>query len=202
VLATAFQTRELLADAGLPTVPLNALRGQVSWGRVADLPAEAQDLLPPQPVNGHGSFLHGMPGPDGSAAAGMPVWVAGSTFERGATEADTKPSDRSANQIKLERLLPALASRMGAALGHADMWAGVRCTLADRLPAVGPLDAQAAPGLYVCAGLGARGLTLSVLCGEVLAAWLHGEPWPTDRKLALALLAERFAAKGHKRQSP
>ncbi|HEX5806853.1 MAG TPA: FAD-dependent 5-carboxymethylaminomethyl-2-thiouridine(34) oxidoreductase MnmC [Macromonas sp.] len=202
VLATAFQTRSLLREAGLPTVPLNALRGQVSWGRVADLPQQAQACLPPQPVNGHGSFLHGMPGPEGSAMAGTPVWVVGSTFERGATQADIKPSDRQANQTKLERLLPALAPRMADALAHADMWAGVRCTLSDRLPAVGPLDKQAAPGLYVCAGLGARGLTLSVLCGEVLAAWLHGEPWPAERKLAHALLAERFAAVSGRHQSP
>ncbi len=203
VLATAFATRTLLDEAKLPTVPLNALRGQVSWGRVSDLPAAAQALLPAVPVNGHGNFLQGMPGPEGSPWAAAPVWVLGSTFERGVTQAVLKPEDRAANQTKLARLLPALASAMTDALAQADMWAAVRCTLADRLPAVGPVDGAAAPGLYVCAGLGARGLTLSVLCGEVLASWLHGEPWAAERKLAQALLAERFRSPaGKARQSP
>lgn len=195
VLATAFPTRALLSDAGLPIVPLNALRGQISWGHLADLPPAALTLLPPWPVNGHGSFVHGMPGPAGADGANTPLWVTGSTFERGATQATLKPEERAANRSKLARLLPALEAPMSNALDEAGLWAGVRCTLADRLPAVGPVDAQAAPGLYVCAGLGARGLTLSVLCGEVLAAWLHGEPWPTERKLAQALLAERFRNK-------
>lgn len=194
VLASAFHTKALLETAGLAGLPLNALRGQVSWGCVAELPPGAQQNLPPYPVNGHGSFLHGMPGPSNSLAAGQPVWVTGSTFERGAVSPEVKLADRPANRAKLERLLPELGDRMTDALDKADMWAGVRCTLADRLPAVGAIDSAHAPGLYVCAGLGARGLTLSVLCGEVLAAWLHGEPWPTERKLAQALMAERFLA--------
>jgi tRNA 5-methylaminomethyl-2-thiouridine biosynthesis bifunctional protein len=74
-------------------------------------------------------------------------------------------------------------------------WAGVRCTVPDRLPMVGFLAPESWPGLMVCAGMGARGLTLSVLCGEVLAAQYFGEPWPLERKLACALLAHRFAAK-------
>jgi tRNA 5-methylaminomethyl-2-thiouridine biosynthesis bifunctional protein len=43
--------------------------------------------------------------------------------------------------------------------------------------------------------MGARGLTLSVLCGELLAALMHGEPWPTERKLVHSMLAERFEHK-------
>jgi hypothetical protein len=46
----------------------------------------------------------------------------------------------------------------------------------DRLPVVGAPDASALPGLFVSTGMGARGMTLAVLCGELLAAQLHGEP--------------------------
>ena len=41
--------------------------------------------------------------------------------------------------------------------------------------------------------MGARGLTLSVLCGELIAAQLHGEPLPLDHRLAQHLGTERLA---------
>ena len=40
--------------------------------------------------------------------------------------------------------------------------------------------------------MGSRGLTLSLLCGELLAARLPGEPLPLDAKLAAALDSERL----------
>ena len=187
VIAAAYDSSALLQASGLATPPLNPLRGQISWGALADLPAEARALLPAAPVNGHGCFMSGTPGPDG-----RPAWIAGSTFERGAAQAGLKPADQLANRDKLLRLLPALGAALAPAFEQASAWAGLRCTLPDRVPAVGPLDAQAWPGLHVCAGMGARGLTLSVLCGELLAALLHGEPWPVERKLAQSLLASRF----------
>lgn len=187
VIAAAYDSRALLQASGLATPPLNPLRGQISWGALEDLPAEARALLPAVPVNGHGCFMSGTPGPDG-----QPAWIAGSTFERGATQAGLKAADQLANRDKLLRLLPALGAALAPAFEQAGAWAGLRCTLPDRVPAVGPLDAQIWPGLHVCAGMGARGLTLSVLCGELLAALLHGEPWPVERKLAQSLLASRF----------
>ncbi len=188
VIAAAYDSSALLQASGLATPPLNPLRGQISWGALEELPPEVQALLPTMPVNGHGCFISGTPGPDGRAA-----WIAGSTFERAVTEARLKPEDQLANRDKLLRLLPALGAALAPAFKQAGAWAGLRCTLPDRVPAVGPLDAQAWPGLHVCAGMGARGLTLSVLCGELLAALLHGEPWPVERKLAQSLLASRFA---------
>jgi tRNA 5-methylaminomethyl-2-thiouridine biosynthesis bifunctional protein len=183
VLATAYGTRALLERSGFASPPLNPLRGQISWGAIDDLPQAARALLPEVPVNGHGCFVSGTPGPDG-----RPAWIAGSTFERGALVAGVKPEDQIANRDKLMRLLPALGAALAPAFEQAGAWAGLRCTLPDRVPAVGPL----APGLQVCAGMGARGLTLSVLCGELLAALLHGEPWPVERRLAQSLLAARF----------
>jgi tRNA 5-methylaminomethyl-2-thiouridine biosynthesis bifunctional protein len=68
----------------------------------------------------------------------------------------------------------------------------VRCTAPDRLPIVGPVDATDLPGLWVNTAMGARGLTLALLCGELLAARLQGEPLPLDAKLARALGTERL----------
>ncbi|WP_231849347.1 FAD-dependent 5-carboxymethylaminomethyl-2-thiouridine(34) oxidoreductase MnmC [Serpentinimonas raichei] len=190
VLAAGFAVRGLLAStdwAGSP-LPLHALRGQVSWGLLDDLPAAARAALPPWPVNGYGSFLHGMNGPSGA-----PMWIVGSTFERGNTSAAVTEADHAANQARLQRLLPRLGTLMQPAFHAAQGWAAVRCTLPDRLPAVGVLDAVRWPGLHVLTGLGARGLTLSVLAGEVLAAQLHGEPWPLEPRLAQMLLAQRFS---------
>lgn len=196
VLATAYGTRELLERSGLASPPLNPLRGQISWGALDDLPTDVRALLPQVPVNGHGCFVSGTPGPDGRAA-----WIAGSTFERAVSKALLKPEDQLANRDKMMRLLPLLGTALAPFFDQAGAWAGLRCTLPDRVPAVGPLDAQAWPGLHVCAGMGARGLTLSVLCGELLAALLHGEPWPVERKLAQSLLAARFVRNGSNQSS-
>lgn len=94
---------------------------------------------------------------------------------------------------------------------------GWRATTPDRLPLVGPLvdpdgmvraratgarldalrhlprshDAQG--GLYVCTGLGSRGITSAVLAGELLAAWVTGAPFPVDADLRDALDPARFA---------
>lgn len=186
VLATAWRTRALLASTGCESLPLNPLRGQVTWGSMADV-ASPHTALPPFPVNGHGALVHSIPGPDGHSA-----WVVGSTFERAMPEPAIRPEDRAANFQKLQSLLPEAAALLAPRFDAAHDWAGVRCTLPDRVPAVGWPAPETLPGLAVCTGLGARGLTLSVLCGEWLAAALHGEPWPIERKLAESLNAARF----------
>ncbi|MEM6938255.1 MAG: FAD-dependent 5-carboxymethylaminomethyl-2-thiouridine(34) oxidoreductase MnmC, partial [Pseudomonadota bacterium] len=91
-------------------------------------------------------------------------------------------------------------------------WSGWRLATPDRLPVAGPvLDMTTAaeklrwvrggrvgdaapwlPGLYVVAGLGARGFTTGPLLGEWLASMLVGDPWPLPRDLALAVSTSRF----------
>lgn len=186
VLATAWHTRALLASVGAGPLPLNPLRGQVTWGALESV-TPPRTALPPFPVNGHGALVHGVPGPDG-----RPAWVVGSTFERAMPEPVVRATDRVANLLKLQALLPDAAALLAPQFDAAHDWAAVRCTLPDRVPAVGLVAPQALPGLAVCTGLGARGLTLSVLCGEWLAASLHGQPWPVERKLAESLNAARF----------
>jgi len=192
VLACGFDVRALLAtlDNGDAALPLHALRGQVSWGRMTQLPPALVERLPPWPVNGYGSFLHGIPD-----AHGQPFWIVGSTFERGATQATLQQADQQANAERLARLLPALAGAFDPLDTQVQAWAGVRCTLPDRLPAVGAVAPERRPGLHVLTGLGARGLTLSVLAGEVLAAQIEGEAPPVHPKLVRKLLASRFAGR-------
>ncbi len=217
-ITAGFGSVALLRHADGHALPLHALRGQVAWGPVpADAGADAPDpaALPTFPVNGHGSLIAHVP-----SLAG-PMWVTGSTFERGQSEALIHEADHVINRERLAELLPSAAEVLDDQWrdGRAQAWAGVRATLPDRLPAVGawapsndqntesnrPLaqDQQAqaatkneAPGnrlpLHVLTGLGARGLTLSVLCGEIAAAWLHGEPLPVEAALAHKLRAGRF----------
>lgn len=201
VVCAGFDSLSLLETADAPAIPLHALRGQVAWGPMAALAPSIQNALPPCPVNGHGSLVSAVRGPDS-----RPIWCMGSTFERGSTDRTPRAIDHEANLEKLRRLLPAAAEALAPVWPNAHAWAGVRCTLPDRFPAVGAVDPDGLPGLHLIAGLGARGLTLSVLCGEVLAAELHGEPWPVERPLALALQAQRFALRARRganaRQSP
>jgi tRNA 5-methylaminomethyl-2-thiouridine biosynthesis bifunctional protein len=99
-----------------------------------------------------------------------------------------------ANNFKhLEQLLPSLACHLAAAFatGTLKTWKNTRCVTADRLPAVGPLQASDQPGLWLCAGMGSRGLSFSVLCAELLAARFGAEPLPIEAKLATSLEALR-----------
>jgi tRNA 5-methylaminomethyl-2-thiouridine biosynthesis bifunctional protein len=99
-----------------------------------------------------------------------------------------------ANQLRLSTLLPTLGEAMAAQFDPARVqgWAGLRCTLPDRLPAVGPIDSERLPGLCLSAGMGARGISLAVLCGELMAAWLDNEPLPLEASLAKHLAAQRY----------
>jgi len=173
------------ATAGLPHFkPMQILGGQVSWGmeRAGD-----ETHFPAGPVNGHGSFVPHVP-TDGAFA-----WVAGASYETDA------PPRRDAHTIGLEnlgrlaRLLPdaahALAPRFSA--GEVHSWHGNRCATPDRLPMVGALQAGGMPPIWINASMGSRGLTYAVLCAELLAASLGGEPLPLEGSLARLLAATR-----------
>jgi tRNA 5-methylaminomethyl-2-thiouridine biosynthesis bifunctional protein len=170
VLAAAHGTAGLLRGR----LPLQPVRGQVSWGFV---PPELQ--LPSFPVNGNGHFLPGVPLGRGTA------WLCGSTYGRGDADTAERAADHRSNFEKLSRLLPALARQLEPqfASGAVGAWTGVRCASADRRPYLG----HVAPGLWVSTAMGSRGLTFAALCGELLAARLHGEPLPLERRLAEAL---------------
>jgi tRNA 5-methylaminomethyl-2-thiouridine biosynthesis bifunctional protein len=184
VVAAGFDSLDLLASADAPALPLSPLRGQLLWG---PMPAPPHPL-PPFPVNGLGNFITGVP------VDGTPSWVLGSTFERGCRESLLRDTDTQEVAAKLAVLLPesarVLAPQIASAAARA--WAAVRCTVPDRLPVVGAPDDAALPGLFVSTGMGARGMTLAVLCGELLAAQLAGEPLPVPLRQTRALAPQRL----------
>jgi tRNA 5-methylaminomethyl-2-thiouridine biosynthesis bifunctional protein len=170
VLAAGDATATLL-DGALPLLPV---RGQVSWGFHRD---ELQ--LPPFPVNGNGHFIPGVPLGRGTA------WLCGSTYQRGETDLEPRTRDHAANLERLAALLPEVAQQLAPAFEHGlvGAWTGVRCASSDRRPFLGEVK----PGLWVSTAMGSRGLTFAALCGELLAARLHAEPLPLERRLADAL---------------
>lgn len=201
VIAAAYHSSALLqqlaAASGQPActdapfgIAFKPLRGQIAWGWQDDLPHP--DALPPFPVNGKGSMAAHIP--HATPERQGPMWITGSTFNRGDT--DPSPRERDMGEIlaKLQILHPAAGKALAPAFAQsqARAWAGVRTTLPDRLPVVGPLPVPGLEGISLCAGMGARGLALAMLCGEQMAALLHDEPWPQERKLGQMLSASRW----------
>jgi len=173
-------------SAGLaPSVLLQPVRGQLAWGRMAS------DMdLPPMPVNGDGHLIAQVPDPGG------PLWLTGATFDRDNGEARLRSEDTEFNRQRLARLHPQAARQLAPLFerGELQSWAGVRCASSDRRPLVGPRDADAPDGVWLCTAMGSRGLSFAALCAELLAARWHGEPLPLPAVQARALDAQRRAA--------
>jgi tRNA 5-methylaminomethyl-2-thiouridine biosynthesis bifunctional protein len=168
---------------------LQALRGQLSWGWRDGNGSDAA-AFPDTPVNGRGNFIPQVPTAQGLA------WYLGSSFARDDLDACPRDADHLANLARLQSLLPATARALepqfpGGALATVQAFTAVRCSSPDRLPVLGPVDAENQPGLWVSTAMGARGLTLAVLCGELLAAQWYGEPAAVEEKLAQAMFAGR-----------
>ncbi|MHB1248714.1 MAG: FAD-dependent 5-carboxymethylaminomethyl-2-thiouridine(34) oxidoreductase MnmC, partial [Polaromonas sp.] len=185
VLAAGYASRALAAGADR-RLALQAVRGQVSWAWHE--PGVAQ-TLPPFPVNGYGGLIPAAPLTDASARL---AWVTGSSFERDNASVETRPDDAQHNLGRLQTLLPAAARQLADQFesGTVNAWAGVRCATPSHMPALGPLEG---PDLWLCSGMGSRGLTFAALCGELLAARLHAEPLPLAQRLADALLPQYAA---------
>lgn len=172
---------------------INPLRGQVSWGLMADVPQGAP--MPATPVNGNGSFVHHITSPNG------PAWFTGATYDRLNDQALLLDGDHAENLERLKALEPDTAAALaplfesvGTAQPRVRGWAGVRCGVHDRLPMTGRVW-NAPEGLYMNTAMGSRGLTLGLLCGELLAAQWQGEPLPIEARLAKFLDATRFQPK-------
>lgn len=193
VLANAGQANVLLAAAGgRPPWPLRHTRGQVSWWdgpTPLRLPVAGDGYALPLP----GALLCGA-----TREAGEP----GDTAGPGG--AAPREGDHRHNLERLQRLT-GLAPPAAATPVHGRV--GWRCHTDDRLPVAGALPAFALPagpplaqarrvprepGLFVLTALGARGLTLAPLLGELVAAMVSGSPWPLEQDLADAVDPARW----------
>lgn len=143
----------------------------------------------------------------------------GASFDFHSDDLTPTTAEHQGNLALLDEISTDLAQRLHTAgLDAAQLQgrAAFRCTSPDYLPIVGPLadaqafaeayavlakDARQVPdtpcpwldGLYVNSGHGSRGLITAPLCGELVAAWVCGEPLPVPRAVAEACHPNRFA---------
>jgi tRNA 5-methylaminomethyl-2-thiouridine biosynthesis bifunctional protein len=142
----------------------------------------------------------------------------GATHKFRDREIDVRPAEHAENLERLARLAPALRAALGGERldpARLEGLAGLRCTSPDYLPIVGPVVGAAAfaqayaplsrdatleldtvapwlDGLYVNTAHGSRGLITAPLSGEMIAAYLEGEPAPLPRSVVEALHPSRF----------
>jgi tRNA 5-methylaminomethyl-2-thiouridine biosynthesis bifunctional protein len=169
-------TQQALAD-------IQQVHGTLSYG------SHTQTIhgLPRTPVNGYGCFIPHVPGVDAEQ------WFAGSTFETDAILAADSLAQHTLNMARLRHLLPTAGLDWESLLnrGQVGQWTSTRCVTHDRLPLVGPVDTGASTGLWLCIGMGSRGLSFSPLCAELLAARLGDEPLPMEFSLSRSLDVNR-----------
>ncbi len=191
--AGVFEPDRLLDLHLLPT--MHGLRGQLSWAMHPPSITPADMDFPTFPVNGSGSVIPGIPLQTDSndvASAGK-AWFIGSSYQADSAQEYTVSENHLSNLARLKKLLPKLGDALQAQFlnGTIEHWKNTRCVTADRLPLVGPLDEGGHSGLWICAGMGSRGMRFSVLCAELLAAHWGNEPLPVSASLAHTLRALR-----------
>lgn len=182
VLALGAQTPDFLNQVlYVDHMGLHPIAGMVSWGLMAETNVPQ---LPPFPVNGHGSFVSGVPTTAGAA------WYTGATFERNAASTTVSAQGHADNHQRLGELLPLAQQQLAAQWSDGSQlrgWTGARCASINRMPKVGLLDDAQFPGLHLLTAMGSRGLTLGLLCAEVLACQMDGRPAPVSEKLVQAM---------------
>ncbi|MCX7356943.1 MAG: FAD-dependent 5-carboxymethylaminomethyl-2-thiouridine(34) oxidoreductase MnmC [Alphaproteobacteria bacterium] len=180
-------------------LPIAISYGQIEWGKGA----------PPKHALTHGSYVAPF---DGGV-------LFGATFDKERPAA--VDGARSRNLAALRELAPEIAAGMDESSLHSR--ASERATTPDRAPIAGLLpDAEkwlaqyadlahgrivqtetpppAHSGVYVIGGLGARGLTLAPLLGEVLAGEMCNEPGLLSRLARDAIHPARFLHRALKRR--
>jgi tRNA 5-methylaminomethyl-2-thiouridine biosynthesis bifunctional protein len=193
--STSIDSGLALARHRLPA--MHGVRGLLSWGihiEPSDLDVQSQNF-PPYPVNGSGSVVPRLPmnceTSDGKKQ-GL-AWFIGASYQPDSQQELPDQSNHLANLARLQTLLPALGKVLAPQFesGHLNHWKNTRCVTSDRLPAVGPLYEADQPSLWICAGMGSRGMSFSMLCAQLLAARWGGEPLPVGATLAQSLNALR-----------
>ncbi|TNF17807.1 MAG: FAD-dependent oxidoreductase, partial [Pseudomonadales bacterium] len=200
VLACAAEIGRLLPAANLP---LKRIRGQISRLPASDASRALRTVV----------CAEGYVAPPREGEHTL-----GASFDFHSDDLTPSVAEHAGNLALLEAISTDLSQRLGApALDPATLQgrAAFRCTSPDYLPLVGPLAEQSAfaeayavlardarqvpdapcpwlPGLYINSGHGSRGLITAPLSGELIAAWLNGEPLPVPREVAEASHPNRF----------
>jgi tRNA 5-methylaminomethyl-2-thiouridine biosynthesis bifunctional protein len=179
-------------------LPIALSRGQIEWGG---------GVAPAHAIT-RGSYVAPF---DGGV-------LFGATFDR---EPVTEQDARSRNLASLRELAPEIAASVDEGSLHSR--AADRATTPDRAPIAGLLPDAAAwsaqyaglahgreintsapppahPGVYVIGGLGARGLTLAPLLGEILAGEMCNEPALLSELARDAIHPARFLHRALKRR--
>jgi tRNA 5-methylaminomethyl-2-thiouridine biosynthesis bifunctional protein len=205
VLANAGAAMRLL---GWQDSPLLRTRGQLSGLDAAHWPAAGSLRLP---IAGSGYLL---PALDGTS------WF-GATSQEGDGDPELRSEDHRSNAERLSGLLADPPSIDADTLSGR---VGFRWSSADRLPLLGavplsgigeqlgldtgaatsprpdqPRFAPRAPGLFLFAGLGSRGIAGSALGAQVLASCITGAPMPLEADLLDAVDPARFASRAYRR---
>jgi tRNA 5-methylaminomethyl-2-thiouridine biosynthesis bifunctional protein len=192
VLAHALGARQVW-PAGLAPLALQAFRGQTTL-----LPLLPGAAAPARPISGQGYALQ----------LTDSHLLLGATSQLEDMDPALRVQDHAYNLQRAGLLGLAPTAPVPEGLSGRVGW---RASTADRLPLIGPpvdaerltqarsqrhrLDAlrhqprlhDAEHGLYLCTGLGSRGLTSAALAARVLAAWITGAPFPLENSLRDAL---------------
>jgi tRNA 5-methylaminomethyl-2-thiouridine biosynthesis bifunctional protein len=198
ILANSLDARAFSQSSWLPLSPR---RGQISLVQTSEQSAGLRCVV------SHDGYI--IPARDG-------IHVIGATFDH---VEDTIPAaaqsavacDDGRNLAQLAARFPGLVNPETELTGRA----ALRAMTTDHLPLAGPVpvlerfvedfaglrqgrlertfgDAVHHPGLWVIAGLGARGLVTAPLVGEFLAAQISGGTSPVGAEIAAALHPARF----------
>lgn len=199
---TAFQPAGFL--------PVTLSRGQIEWGTGAAPEHAITRGSYVAPFNGgvlFGATFDALGPPASSPATPAP-----------AGETPAVQESRARNMAALAKLAPDVATTLDQS--SLQSRASLRATTPDRAPIAGALtDAEAwlaanaavahgaspvanptLPGIYVIAGLGARGLTLAPLLGEEIAAEICGDPFVLSKNARNAINPARFLHRALKRK--
>lgn len=168
----------------LPT--LNAIRGQVSWAKIAQPQHKLTCAL------SYGGYVAPI-----TDEQQQPILLFGASFIKGDLSTDIKVDDHQHNYD----LLAALAPEVAQQLPSIDNWHGRASTRAqtnDYLPIVGEMPDM--PQVWTLTALGSKGFSFAPLCAEVLCAELLGEVLPISQSLAKAISPSRFVKKERERK--
>lgn len=119
----------------------------------------------------------------------------GASFNEDLPDPNIRREDHEGNLQRLEAMLPGFGESLTPEmLGGRVAFRGMSF---DRLPVLGALpqagsDGDDPNGLFVCAGLGSRGMTWGALAAEIVAGAIAAEPLPIEKSLFAAVDPARF----------